>query len=545
VSRPALDVIGIGSMVVDRMHRAPRILGSDEKAILRDVAGTGPVRSYVGGVVLNHLGWAAALGLRAGVFGRQGDDEGGRFLRAAMQRLGIATSLDLSGSASSVAEIFVDDAGGRAIYMAPAATSETGPAHVREHAEFIRSAARLTTEVSQLPLAAAKEALAIAREAGIPSVVDLDVPPSDALAGLGDEATLDAVLRGAQLLKPAKAAARELVPGAGNDPLAMARALRERFGNEAVVVTDGEAGCAIAASNFEGFVPAQPVKAQDTTGAGDAFLGGLIAGLHHGLGWEDAGRLANACGAACAEKLGAFPDDPAAARARVLELFGESELSLAPLTPIAGASSVDTADGAALMMDVAVEELDALRARQDPAANQAALAEIRRAVDAGGRLHVTGVGKCEHVAHYAASLFASTGTPATFLHATEVSHGSAGQLVDGDLVIAVSNSGSTAELLAAVAAVRGMGARLIAVTGGLDSPLARAADVTLDAGVRREGGPLGLAPRASVAAEVLVLAALAAARQVEIGLSPAEYQRRHPSGALGARAKTQADSTER
>jgi len=542
VSPSRLDVVGVGSMVVDRVHRAPRILGSDEKAILRDVAGSGPVRTYVGGVVLNHLGWAAALGLRAGVFGRQGEDEGGRFLRAAMERLGIETSLDLTASASSVAEIFVDDAGGRAIYMAPAATAETSPEHIREHAEFVRRAARLTTEVSQLPLPAVREALGIARAAGVPTVVDLDVPPSDALAGLGDRATLDDVLRAADLLKPAKRAARELVPEAGNDPLAMARALRDRFGNDAVVVTDGEAGCAIAAAGFEGFVPARPVKAQDTTGAGDAFLGGLLAGLHHGLGWEDAGRLANACGAACVEKLGAFPDDPAAARARVMEIYSGPELTLDPVPAPTSAGAATGAGAAARAMDVAVEELDALRGRQDPAATEAALAEIRRATASGARLHVTGVGKCEHVAHYAASLFSSTGTPATFLHATEATHGSAGQVLGGDLVFAISNSGTTGEVLAAVEAVRAMGARVVAVTGGLDSPLARAADVTLDAGVRREGGPLGLAPRASVAAEVLVLAALAAARQAEIDLSPAEYQRRHPSGALGARAKSQADS---
>ena len=160
-------------------------------------------------------------------------------------------------------------------------------------------------------------------------MVDLDVPPSEAVPGLGDAATLDAVLRAADLLKPAKAAARELVPGAGADPLAMARALRARFGCGAVVVTDGEAGCAIAAQGFEGFVPARAVKAVDTTGAGDAFLGGLLVALHHGLGWEAAGRLANACGAACVEKLGAFPDDPARARARVLELYDGPPLALA------------------------------------------------------------------------------------------------------------------------------------------------------------------------------------------------------------------------
>jgi sugar/nucleoside kinase (ribokinase family) len=88
-------------MVVDRVHRAPRILGSDEKGILRDVGHGAPVRTYVGGVVLNHLGWAAALGLQTGIFGRQADDEGGRFLRAAMDRFGIERDLRSPRSSST------------------------------------------------------------------------------------------------------------------------------------------------------------------------------------------------------------------------------------------------------------------------------------------------------------------------------------------------------------------------------------------------------------------------------------------------------------
>jgi len=530
-----LDIAGIGSMVVDRVHRTPRILPPDAKAILRDVAGAGPVRAHVGGVVLNHLGWAAALGLRTGIFGKQADDEAGRFLRAAMDALGIEHQLVLDGSATSLAEIFVDDAGARAIYMAPGATAETSAAQVRtQHAAFIRRAARVTTEVSQLPLAAALAALEIARAAGIETVVDLDVPPSEAVPGLGDAATLDALLRAADLLKPAKAAAREVVPAAGSDPLAMARAMRARFGCGAVVVTDGEAGCAIAAQAFEGFVPARAVKAVDTTGAGDAFLGGLLVALHHGLGWEDAGRLANACGAACVEKLGAFPDDPARARARVLELYDGPELALT--TPVPGAARA-AADPALDTLDVALAELAGLRARLQPGAFGAAVEAIRAAGAAGGRVHVTGIGKPEHVARYAASLLASTGTPATFLHATEVVHGGAGQIVAGDVVIAISNSGETAELRPAVEAIRRMGAQLLAVTGRPGSWLGRAADVVLDAGVAREGGELGLAPRASVAAEVLVLAALSSALEQAQGFTRADYHARHPAGELGKRSR--------
>lgn len=189
------------------------------------------------------------------------------------------------------------------------------------------------------------------------------------------------------------------------------------------------------------------------------------------------------------------------------------------------------------VLDVAARELASLSERHDGAALEAAADLIEAAESKGGRVHVTGVGKPEHVAHYAASLLSSTGTPATFMHATEALHGSLGQLVPGDVVIAISNSGTTSECLLAAEAVAGYGGRLIAVTGGLDSPLAAAADVTLDAGVKEEGGPLGLAPRASVAAEILVLAALGAVLQERRGLDRAQYAARHPAGALGQKAR--------
>jgi len=191
------------------------------------------------------------------------------------------------------------------------------------------------------------------------------------------------------------------------------------------------------------------------------------------------------------------------------------------------------AEQACAALDVAVEELLALRQRSDPTCFGAAVELIRSAEAKGGRVHVTGIGKPEHVARYAASLLSSTGTPATFLHGTEVVHGSAGQVVAGDVVIAISNSGATREALDAVAAVQSLGARIIGVTGKLDSKLAQASDVVLDAGVSREGGGLGFAPRASVAAEILVLAALSAALEETKGFTREQYHARHRSGTLG------------
>lgn len=544
-----LDVVGIGSMAVDRVHRTPRILEPGAKGMLRDVAGAGPVQLYVGGVVLNHLGWAAALGLDVGIFGRQADDEAGVFLREAMARAGIESHIEVvssqSGEASTTAEIFVDDAGERSIYMAPGTTSGTTREHVRKvHEAFVHRGLTLSTEVSQLPLDAALEAVAIAREAGIHTVVDFDVPASDALASLGEERTLFALLEAADTLKPAKLAAREMFPEHAEDPLALARAIRERFGNEAVVVTAGDAGCAIASDEFTGLVPGCNANAVDSTGAGDAFLGGLLVARRCGLSWEETGRFANACGAACVEQMGAFPEDPDAARARV-ERFHPAGLPSTGRARSGTGSGTDAApasagsDAALRALRVAAEQVAALRDRHEEDSGQAleqAAQLVHRARAAGHTLHITGLGKPEHVSRYAASLFSSTGTPASFLHTTEATHGSLGQIREGDVVIAISNSGTTREVVEVAELVKGFGAHVIALSGNVGSPLAQVADAALDAGVAEEGGPLGLAPRASIAAEVLVLAALSARVQELAGLTQAEYARRHPAGALGEKA---------
>lgn len=164
---------------------------------------------------------------------------------------------------------------------------------------------------------------------------------------------------------------------------------------------------------------------------------------------------------------------------------------------------------------------------------EAAAELIAAARKNGGRLHVTGIGKPGHVAAYAASLFSSTGAPCYFLHGTEAVHGSCGQLAPGDLVIAISNSGETGELKATVCAVQNNGCKVIGVTGGTDSWLAKHSDVCLYAGVAEEGGPLDRAPRNSILAELLVLQALSVMLQVERGWDAGQYVRCHPGGALG------------
>lgn len=158
---------------------------------------------------------------------------------------------------------------------------------------------------------------------------------------------------------------------------------------------------------------------------------------------------------------------------------------------------------------------------------------ITEAVLAGRRVHISGIGKPAHIAAYAASLFSSTGTPAYFLHGTEAVHGSCGQLVPGDVVLFISNSGETAEMRATVLAIRDNGCRVIGISGNGASWLSQHSDVHIYAGVAEEGGPLNRAPRMSIIAETLVLQALSVILQADRDITPQQYVRWHPGGKLG------------
>lgn len=531
MSAKRLDLAGTGSMVVDRLCRAPHLIGADQKVLLQPDPDGRVVHQRVGGVTLNHLGWARLFGLRVGIFGKQADDADGRFLRRGMSELGIETSLDLSGSASSFAQVYVDSDGGRAIYMARGATGELTAAEIDvHHAEMIAAARVVTTEVSQVPLEAVIRVLESARDAGGIGVLDVDVPLRDAVPGLGSEAQLHAALSAASVLKASLSSLEGLIDA--TDPADVAKQLEHRYAPDAVVLTLGAEGAAVFAAGRLSLVAAASADVVDTTGAGDAFLGGLLAGRSLGLDWEAAARLGNACGAACCERVGGFPDDPQACLQRALALH--AALGGASIEVPVPAPAADPAVGSFLRS--AAEEVERAADAIDRAALRAAARLIRDAEASGGRVHVTGVGKPEHLAHYAASLLSSTGTPAVFLHGTEASHGSVGQLRAGDVVIAISNSGETAELLAAVEAVRALGARLIGVTADSGSSLGRASELVVEVGANREGGPLGLAPRASVLVAALALQALSVELQASSDFGRDDYHARHPAGTLGRRS---------
>jgi len=158
-----------------------------------------------------------------------------------------------------------------------------------------------------------------------------------------------------------------------------------------------------------------------------------------------------------------------------------------------------------------------------------------------GRVVVTGIGKSGIIGKKIASTLASTGTPALFLHPAEGVHGDLGMVTRGDAVIAISNSGETEELAKILPLFKRLEVKLIAMTGGMNSTLARHSDVVLDVSVKEEACPLGLAPTASTTATLAMGDALAVALLEERGFRAEDFAFNHPSGSLGRRLLRVAD----
>lgn len=152
-----------------------------------------------------------------------------------------------------------------------------------------------------------------------------------------------------------------------------------------------------------------------------------------------------------------------------------------------------------------------------------------------GRVVVTGMGKSGHIGGKIAATLASTGTPSFFMHPAEASHGDLGMITKHDLLLVVSYSGETQEVVTILPLVKRMGARLLSLTGKPDSTLARAADVHLDVSVAEEACPLNLAPTASTTATLAMGDALAVALLESRGFTAEDFAMSHPSGSLGRR----------
>ncbi len=155
-----------------------------------------------------------------------------------------------------------------------------------------------------------------------------------------------------------------------------------------------------------------------------------------------------------------------------------------------------------------------------------------------GHVVVMGMGKSGHIGRKIAATLASTGTPAVFVHPGEASHGDLGMITTRDVVLAISNSGESEELIAILPVLSRLGVSLVAITGGLQSTLAKHARVTLDSSVATEACPLNLAPTASTTAQLALGDALAVALLDARGFKEEDFARSHPGGALGRKLLT-------
>ncbi|HKW88898.1 MAG TPA: carbohydrate kinase family protein [Candidatus Acidoferrales bacterium] len=295
-----IAVVGIGSCTVDYFAIVPRLIGADEKINAERL------EVHAGGVTANNLTQVARLGAKSGWLGLLGDDDNGRIIREAFA----ADGMDLAGievvkgERSSLTWIPVDAEGERCIYMFPNVTGKISVYQVlNRFAPHIKQAKHFHTEASQLPLTPVKEAMKVAREAGVRVIFDLDVSPDYfCQMGLGTQEDLAASLKLVDVLKPCKAAAIEFT--GEDDYERMARKLLA-MGPKVVAITMGSKGCTIATKDKVAQIPAFDAKTMDTTGAGDAFMGGLSYALLQGWDIERAGTFANACAALCCTKVGA------------------------------------------------------------------------------------------------------------------------------------------------------------------------------------------------------------------------------------------------
>ncbi|MEP7181767.1 MAG: KpsF/GutQ family sugar-phosphate isomerase [Betaproteobacteria bacterium] len=209
----------------------------------------------------------------------------------------------------------------------------------------------------------------------------------------------------------------------------------------------------------------------------------------------------------------------------------------APLSKPAAPAGVDVARALALARDVLATEAAAI-VSLSARLGAPFVAAVALILHCRGRVVVSGIGKSGHIARKLAATLASTGTPAFFVHPAEASHGDLGMITPEDVVVMMSNSGETDELVLLMPHLKRQGARIVALTGNEQSSLAQGADVHLDAAVDAEACPLGLAPTASTTAALALGDALALALLDARGFSVDDFARSHPGGSLGRKLLT-------
>ena len=523
-------ILVVGSLVEDCISRAKtRVPNSGET-----IEGAG-FTNAPGGKGANQAVEAARLGAPVDFFGQTGDDTFARDLHDAIRDNGInAVRIKrLDNSASGVSGVSIETKDGisnNRILMNPGANAKITIDDVRYLENEIQNYSILILQF-EIPMEVNEYLAKLAHENGV--IVIVNPAPSQPLA--------NSFYKEIDYFTPNEHEAADLsgviIHSNGkkcddNDITNSAQYFLDK-GVKNVLITLGSAGSVLVNGKTKHYVSAIPnVKPVDPTGAGDSYIGAFAAGLYRGLRPEEAMKLATYVGALTVQKMGAIPSLPTLREVEAYVEKNNDEAFVALLKshfPTIKNDQESFDDFKAILS----RETDSTIASLKYENYLPAVTLIEHSQKAGGRLHITGIGKPSHVAEYYASLLSSTGSPAYYLHGTEAVHGSCGQLVPGDVVIAISNSGETNELKSTITAVRKNGCKIIGVSGNPDSWLAHASDAFLLAKVQEEGGPLNKAPRASFDAELIVLQGLSVILQSRKHIGLEQYGCWHPGGKLG------------
>lgn len=289
------------------------------------------------------------------------------------------------------------------------------------------------------------------------------------------------------------------------------------WGADVGMVTLGARGVAVATRNSTWIVPGYPAKSVDATGAGDTYSAGFLAEY---LRTRHVGRSA---------RFGC------ATASLVIERSGGVVVPRMPTSNMVEARMRGGASLAEVVMcgsKVLLDESEAIAHLAESIGGEFSSA-VELIMSARGRVAVTGVGKSGRIGEKIAASLSSLGTPAFFVHACEAVHGDSGMLTRDDVVIAISHSGETREVLDLMPLVKDIGCKVISITKSHDNSLARMADVSLTTEVQREADPLGLAPTTSATVTLALGDALAIALARVKGFSREDFARFHPGGTLG------------
>ena len=523
--KKAPKVLVVGSLVMDMIITAPKF-PSEGESVFGDSFSTAP-----GGKGANQAVQAARLGADVTMVGMVGADANGKALIDSLKESGVnVDNMMINNSvATSVANVQIqktpDKTENRIIIIAGSNNS----IKVKD-VEFLKDSISeydIVLLQNEIPEEINVEVARYANAAGVP--VMLNPAPYRELP--------EELVALTSYVSPNEHEAKDMtgVEIKSKDDVKRALEILKSKGVKNPLITLGSDGCALLEDGEVFFCPcAKTGTVIDPTAAGDSFIGAFCTATAAGISGMDRLHFANHTAAITVCGMGAQPSLPKLDS--VVSLLCRNGFDTEPYSILSRTKDQDAEhipDVLDSFVDICVKEFEASAYNVDHEALFAAASLILDAKAKSNRLHITGIGKPSHIAGYAASLISSTGTPAYYLHGTEAVHGSCGQLVEGDVVICISNSGETAELKATAIAIKNNGCKIIALTSNPNSWLGSFADVCLVAKVDHEGGVLNRAPRASILSETFVLQCLSVLLQEKSSLTPEKYVRFHPGGTLG------------